>query len=140
MQLSQMIEWFRIRKINAIVTSGRFGAIGTFEDGEEGIVFAPPIKLNRFVDSTGAGDAFMAGLTSKIYKANALTFQGYYDAIAEARTWAAYACTTLGAASNCPSRNKLEELKAQYLSGENNRIEIVPAKEAQKILNTFDTE
>ena len=138
MRLSEMIEWFRVRKINIIVTIGKFGAVGAFENGEQGIVFAPPIILNQFVDSTGAGDAFMAGLASKIYRTNKLTFQGYVDAIAEARTWGAYACTTLGAASNCPSRKRLAEFKAQNMSGENNRIEIVPVKEVQKILNTFD--
>ena len=139
MNLSQIIEWFRIRKINAVITSNRFGAIGTFKDGKKGLIFARPIKIKGFVDSTGAGDAFMSGLASKIYQTNELTFEGYYDAIAEARIWAACACTTLGAASNCPNRKTLMEFQEKNLLRGHNQIEIVPIKEAGRKLKFFDT-
>ena len=139
MQLSQIIEWFRIRKINVIITSGKLGAIGSYKDGEKGLIFAPPIKTFEFVDSTGAGDAFIGGLASRISQTNDLSFERYCDAIAEARIWAAYACTTLGAASNCPTQNEIKVFKANNLIGVENQIKIVPAKEAENILDIFDT-
>jgi sugar/nucleoside kinase (ribokinase family) len=138
-QLSQMIEWFRIRKINAIVTSDKLGAIGTFGDGKKGLVFAPPVEIKNLVDSTGAGDAFMAGLVSKFFQKNDLTFEGFHDAISEARIWAAYACTSLGGATNCPDRKTLMEFQEKNLLKESNQIEILSIKDAERKLKVFDT-
>jgi sugar/nucleoside kinase (ribokinase family) len=75
--------------------------IGIFEDCKEGIIFAEPIKQKRFIDSTGAGDAFGAGLLSKLYLKEAFSFSDFFIAIVEARIWAAYACNSFGGVGNC---------------------------------------
>ena len=83
----------------------------------------------RFLDSTGAGDAFGAGLVSyfidkitelekskgRISKKDWVqitTIGNFVDAIERARHWAAYCCTTLGAANDCPDQNELERFRS----------------------------
>jgi sugar/nucleoside kinase (ribokinase family) len=110
--LSDMIRWFQERRITAVLTLDRFGALGTF-GGSKQVVFAPSFDLEDFEDSTGAGDAFGAGLVHSLCQGERQpTFDGFCTAIKEARLWAAHACTTRGAASRCPSRRELAAFKA----------------------------
>ena len=110
--LSDMLRWFQEREITAVLTLDRFGAVATFR-GLEGVLFAPAFELDNFEDSTGAGDAFGAGLVHSLCLAGGPpTFDGFYRAIKSARLWSAHACTTRGAASRCPSQAELEEFEA----------------------------
>jgi sugar/nucleoside kinase (ribokinase family) len=103
-----MLRWFQEREITAVLTLDRFGAVATFR-GLEGVLFAPSFELDDFEDSTGAGDAFGAGLVHSLCLSGGLpTFDGFYSAIKSARLWSAHACTTRGAASQCPSQAELE--------------------------------
>ncbi len=124
--LRDIIKWFQDNEITAVITMDKVGAIATLGSGEHGVIFARPYDLGgRLLDSTGAGDAFGSGLVSyfidkiteleklkgRISKkdwAQMMTIGNFEDAIERARHWAAYCCTTLGAASDCPDQNKLE--------------------------------
>jgi sugar/nucleoside kinase (ribokinase family) len=128
--LRDIIKWFQDNQVTAIITMDKVGALATLGGGEHGIIFARPYDLGeRLLDSTGAGDAFGAGVVSyfvdkiteleknenRISKkdwAQITTIGNFEDAIERARHWAAYCCTTLGAASNCPDRNELERFKS----------------------------
>ena len=105
--LADKLRWFQEREITAVLTLDRFGAVATFR-GSKGVVFAPAFELDSFLDSTGAGDAFGAGLVHSLCQAGRPpTLEEFVAAIATARLWSAYACTTRGAASECPSQVEL---------------------------------
>lgn len=127
--LRHMIEWFQQNEITAVITLEKMGAIATLKDGRDGVTFAKPYDLKeRLVDPTGAGDAFGAGLVSYIFdeltlaeKNRKLDASGqildevmkigkFEEAISRGRDWAAFACTTLGAANSCPDADKLADL------------------------------
>lgn len=109
--LVEMLHWFRERRITAVITLDRFGAVATYQ-GQEGVFFAPAFELDHFEDSTGAGDAFGAGLVHSLCLARqargALSFDSFQSALKRARLWAAHACTTRGATSHCPTREELD--------------------------------
>jgi sugar/nucleoside kinase (ribokinase family) len=108
-----MLRWFQDRRITAVLTLDRFGALGTF-CGSRDVVFAPSFALEDFEDSTGAGDAFGAGLVHSLCQAGRQpTFDCFCAAIKEARLWSAHACTTRGAASQCPSRQELAAFETE---------------------------
>ncbi|HTP08666.1 MAG TPA: carbohydrate kinase family protein, partial [Anaerolineae bacterium] len=127
--LRDMITWFQKNEITAVITMDRAGAIATLKDGQHGVIFARPYDLGeRFVDSTGAGDAFGAGLVSyfvdKVVEAEKrglrldghawdkiITIGNLEDAIERARCWAAHCCTTLGAASDCLTLPEFDDFR-----------------------------
>jgi sugar/nucleoside kinase (ribokinase family) len=106
--LTDMLRWFQEREITAVLTLDRFGAVATLR-GFEGVFFAPAFELASFEDSTGAGDAFGAGLVHSLcLNGKAPTTDSFSMALKTARLWSAHACTTRGAASECPSQAELE--------------------------------
>ena len=147
--LRDMIEWFQNHEITAVITMDKVGAIATLGNGEHGVIFARPYDLGgRLLDTTGAGDAFGAGLVSyfidKIIEleksknivskkdlSQITTIGNFEDGIERARHWAAYCCTTLGGASGCPTQKDLERFKST-LGGQ------VSALVKRGSLNDFD--
>jgi sugar/nucleoside kinase (ribokinase family) len=117
--LAEKLRWFQQREITAVLTLDRFGAVATFR-GSKGVVFAPAFELDNFLDSTGAGDAFGAGLVHSLCQAGGPpTLEAFVAAIATARLWSAYACTTRGAASECPSAAELAAFEDElHLKGQ----------------------
>jgi ribokinase len=78
--------------------------------GEEGALAVDRAALNRFpahrvnvVDTTGAGDAFRAGLAVKIAEGASLG-----DAVRFANACGALACTVMGAEPSMPKRKAVE--------------------------------
>jgi sugar/nucleoside kinase (ribokinase family) len=110
--LAEMLRWFQERGITAVLTLDRFGALAIL-GGSEDLFFAPAFDLDNFEDSTGAGDAFGAGLVHSLLQAGGPpTDDGFCTALKAARLWSAHACTTRGAASACPTRAELEAFEA----------------------------
>jgi sugar/nucleoside kinase (ribokinase family) len=111
--LVEMARWFQERRITAVITLDRFGAVATYRD-HEGVFFAPAFDLDRFEDSTGAGDAFGAGLVHTLCHlapgcaGGEVSHKAFGAALRQARMWAAHACTTRGATSHCPTRQELD--------------------------------
>ncbi|MCP4756844.1 MAG: carbohydrate kinase family protein [Proteobacteria bacterium] len=133
--LVDIIEWLRKKRITTLITLDKFGAIGTYKDGIEGIVLVRPYELEGFVDSTGAGDAFLSGLVSKLYRMNDFSFEDFQEAISEAGAWAAYACTKSGGAEKCPDEKSLLQFKKEGLSKKINPVEILSMKELADIID-----
>jgi ribokinase len=78
--------------------------------GEQGAMAVDRAALNRFpahkvkvVDSTGAGDAFRAGLAVKLAEGSSLD-----DAVRFANACGALACTIMGAEPSMPCREAVE--------------------------------
>jgi sugar/nucleoside kinase (ribokinase family) len=110
--LRQIVEWFRKREITVVITLSKFGAVGSYKNGKDGLIFAWPIETDTFVDSTGAGDAFSAGMVSELCKKPNFGFADFHSALNSAKFWATYACTTLGGAGDCPSMEKLVRFRS----------------------------
>ncbi len=133
--LEDILHWLRKRQITAIITIDRYGAIGTYKDGRDGIILAWPKEISGVVDTTGAGDAFGAGLVSKLRGKPKFTCEDFCRAIEEARIWAAYACTHLGASAFCPDSKALEKFQKNFRS---DPIEVLTGREAKRMLKIFD--
>ncbi len=108
--LKEIIKKIRELNINAIVTLDRFGAIGIMKGLTNSLFMARPVNIkDKFVDSTGAGDAFCAGMVYKLNGNKNFTKIDFKEAMEMARSWAAFACQSYGGAHHCPSKITIEE-------------------------------
>jgi len=138
--LIDMINWFKERSISVVITLDRFGAVGSYKTGQDGIIFAWPVELeaSEVIDPTGAGDAFAAGVISEICAHPSFEFQNFLAAINTGRYWSAYACTTLGGAGNCPDRSTIEKFRAEIERRGHNPIELINHKHAERDLKLIN--
>lgn len=109
--LASILGWFRER-CTVVVSLERFGAIGQLA-GSDRPVAAWPYLLENVADSTGAGDAMGAGLVASL-ALEGFELDGtdgpespFAMALAAGRACAAYACTTIGGAADCPDLDRL---------------------------------
>ncbi|MCB9726004.1 MAG: carbohydrate kinase family protein [Spirochaetaceae bacterium] len=115
LSLESILGWFRER-CTVVVTLERFGAIGQLVGHAEPIA-AWPLLIDEVADSTGAGDALGAGIAASMLvgpfgdesDAAEERLEEFAAALAFGRACGAYACTTIGGASDCPD---LEQLTA----------------------------
>ena len=93
----------------AVVTLGSSGCRWATVDGGAGEVRAPRVDV---VDTTGAGDAFMAALIWRLCEHHKCDIGG--EPIAEAAVWAtaagALACTRVGAIDGLPRADEVEAM------------------------------
>jgi sugar/nucleoside kinase (ribokinase family) len=138
--LVDMINWFRAREISVVITLDKFGAVGSYRTGKDGIIFAWPIELSEheMVDPTGAGDAFAAGFISEICAKTPTTFHDFYTAVDTGRYWSAYACTTLGGAGDCPSAATISKFRTRMERQIQNPIEVISQAHAERELRLID--
>lgn len=139
--LVDMIHWFQERAISVVITLDRFGAVGSYKAGDEGLIFAWPIELSptEMVDPTGAGDAFAAGVVSEICAHPNFGFTDFLAAITTGRYWSAYACTTLGGAADCPDRQIISKFRADIAQRKtHNRIELIDQDHAVRDLKLIN--
>jgi sugar/nucleoside kinase (ribokinase family) len=108
--LADIIKWFMNERINAVITLDKFGAVATHRSDDNGVFIAWPIIRRKHVkDTTGAGDAFAAGMASVLCENPEVTFSQFQKALDVARSWAAEACTHEGASSFCPNAKDIED-------------------------------
>lgn len=107
--LHWMIDWLRERVPAAVITAGSRGAIGFCRGSRNSFCVTAPSAL-EVLDSTGAGDAFAAGLVSHLAGTGRLKFDNLCRAMSVARTWAAFACVSFGGSGPAPDEVFLREL------------------------------
>jgi sugar/nucleoside kinase (ribokinase family) len=125
--LESILGWFRER-CSVVVTLERFGAIGQLA-GSDRPVAAWPFVLDDLVDSTGAGDAMGAGIVASMaiddFEASevddATRLDRFEAALDFGRVCGAYACTTLGGATRCPSLEALADFESHLRSERRDR-------------------
>jgi sugar/nucleoside kinase (ribokinase family) len=136
--LQAILKWLRNRSISAVITLSRFGAIGTFGDGNDGIILAWPLQTGKPADPTGAGDAFAAGMVASLKGNKNFSFDELKAAVATGRLWASYACTTIGASGKCPTIKDLAEFASKHTAPAKKDIEVTSSVNAERILDLFD--
>ncbi len=97
----------RLRHLNtsAVLTMDRFGAIAINPQSDDIYMAWPLINSAEVVDSTGAGDAFAAGMISVLCDIGpGYTTHHFEQALAEGSRWAAAACTIQGGAGRSPGK------------------------------------
>ena len=120
----------------------RLGAIATYKDDNDRIIFVKPFNIDTYVDSTGAGDAMGAGIVSRLYHKKDFSFSEFYDALEHSRIWAAHACTILGGAYRCSDRDNFSNFKtrfeAKFKDGWGPIVETKTLAEIEYILRIID--
>ncbi|HWO94214.1 MAG TPA: carbohydrate kinase family protein [Dehalococcoidia bacterium] len=128
--LHAMLDWFRDR-CTVVITLERLGAVAQFR-GSDSVIFAWPYDLppDVIADTTGAGDAFVAGVVSSALDVPLEDEDALLKAVEKGRLWASYACTTFGGANDCPTHEQLAQFPISHsllLQSERRRMsEAVP--------------
>jgi sugar/nucleoside kinase (ribokinase family) len=136
--LLEIIHHLSSLEISGIITLDKFGAIGFTKREKETIFMARPVSLGEeFVDSTGAGDAFCAGMVYKLDKDASFTSDKFKDAMEVARSWAVYACKSYGGANSCPSLETIESFHKKINS--ENEVLVYKDKQMVDILSLIDS-
>lgn len=135
--LTYIMEYLQANEITAVITLDRLGALCTFKDGRDGVLFAGPLEIPNYRDPTGAGDASMAGLLSALYGKPVVGFNELHEALDIARMWATYACLTPGGANECPTRETMDSYKGHINSHYKKEGKTLPAVE---VMETGDIE
>ena len=136
--LRDILTWFRERGVTIVITLDRLGAIASFKDGADGLVFAWPFDLEHVVDTTGAGDAFGAGLMSGLLKVTEPHFGDFLEAIKDARVWAAYACGSHGGASETPDLDTLRRFETSLSGRQLESVQTKSPTESELLLKLLD--
>jgi len=107
--LACLIQKIENLDINMIITLDKFGAIGIMKDEKETLFMARPINdIENFVDSTGAGDAYCAGMVSRLKGDKNFNATSFKEAMERGRSWASYACNSYGGANNTPTKDVID--------------------------------
>ncbi len=138
--LPNIMQWFMERQITIIVTMAKFGAVGIYRNGKDGIVFAMPTEVDdsEIRDPTGAGDAYSAGVVSELYANPNFSFQDFHRAIDTGRFWSTYACLDYGGSGNCPDKKTLSDFHNQLVTRSYNPIQVEHRNQAETYLRLID--
>ena len=137
--LPEMVKDLSERETTFVVTLDELGAVCTTPN-ESVILAVPPYSQKNAVDTTGAGDAFAAGIVYKTLRQEQLNQIILQDALDDARIWAANACMAQGGASTTPTKNELEVFKKLYAELHEKRtiVEDLDKNELYDMLNLLD--
>ena len=137
--LLDILDLLLKNRITAVITIERFGAIGIHKDNTNALVLAwPLIEINDIIDTTGAGDAFAAGMVSRLAGNTKVGFQDFLEAMERASFWSAYACTTLGGSGNCPGKRELEEFYRGDFAIGKKTVETKDKRSAEEFIKLID--
>jgi len=111
-QLKELLCWLSEKAKLSIITLGHVGAVAKRKNEDE-ICVAWPYDLRAVgKDSTGAGDAFGAGIVWTELNMGT-TDSSLVDRLAVSRLWAAYGCKTPGGADDCPNQKELAKFEKE---------------------------
>jgi len=110
---------------HVIITLDRMGALVIpSKNKRDHNIYAPELPLGTdYIDKTGAGDAFASGMVYHLMKNSMRVSEGNFTSISTqdleggakyARSWATYACTTLGGVNGCPAFNDIKQFHKEH--------------------------
>jgi sugar/nucleoside kinase (ribokinase family) len=135
--LCDIVKWLMDEEITSVITYRKIDIIAIFQRGamRGRILFASPFDAGRALDTTGAGDAFAAGMIAKLKDKVSIDFDSFASALDEGRIWAAFACTTIGSSNRSPTTDMLANFAKR---GTLRPIDVKDFLEAQKYLQFID--
>lgn len=138
-RLGDILEWFR-KRCTVAITLDRMGAVAQVKDTDQ-VFFIWPYELpaEMLVDTTGAGDAFAAGITWGLrqHKTVLRSVDAWRELFEQGALWAAYACCQEGGTRNCPDLEKLNNFKKEH-TGLVHGIDVFDALMGERILRLID--
>ncbi len=136
--LACLIQKVQDLSLTMIITLDQFGALGIMKDKPHTLFMARPIQdIEDFVDSTGAGDAFCAGMISKLKGKKYFTAEDFKEAMERGRSWATYACKSYGGANHCPSPQQVVTFHKEKTT--NNEVVLYHDAAMQDIIALVDS-
>ncbi len=135
--LYEIVTWLYKKRITTVITMNQAGAIGIFNRNEKGIIYSPGYHIENFVDSTGAGDAFMAGIVSRLHNKSDFGIEELTNAIERGQIWATYACTKLGASQACPNQEEIEKYESEIRENHPAPTQVLSIDDAKKYINSM---
>ncbi len=108
-EISEELKQLGIKVI--IITLGKKGALLIYEDDSH---ISPTIKIEKIVDTTGAGDAFSAGFMYEYLLLKDLTFDNLIKCVKIGNFVAGKCIQKLGARYGIPSREELEQFQKKF--------------------------
>ena len=134
--LEEILDWFR-DQCSVVITMERFGAVGRLK-GSDDIILAWPFDLDskEIVDTTGAGDAFCAGVVASAIAVPLKDEKSLKKAMEQGRTWGARACLTSGGAKDCPNLTELDSFAKKHTLFSSTQV--LSLKEARPLLRILD--
>jgi sugar/nucleoside kinase (ribokinase family) len=134
-----ILEWFRER-CTVVITLDRMGAVAQLKNSED-IYFVWPYELppDMIADTTGAGDAFAAGIAWSLAHKRRIPRQPkpWQEMLQRAALWAAYACCQQGGAMDCPSLESLNTFRKKN-TGLAHGVDVLEPKMGERILRLID--
>jgi sugar/nucleoside kinase (ribokinase family) len=112
--LEDILAWFK-DKCTVAITMERMGAVARLKGSNSVILLWPyDLRSDEIQDTTGVGDAFMAGVVAQALKTPLDSDDALCRVLENGRLWGAYACTTLGGANGCPSLPELNDFRTRH--------------------------
>jgi sugar/nucleoside kinase (ribokinase family) len=136
--LACLIKKVQDLSLTMIITLDKFGALGLMKDAKNTLFMARPFNdIEAFVDSTGAGDAFCAGMISKLKGKKYFGASEFKEAMERGRSWATYACMSYGGANDCPSPEQIVEFHKEKTA--DNEVVLYHDKGMQDVIALIDS-
>lgn len=134
--LPVILDWFTPH-CTVIVTLERMGAVARLQ-GSNRTVIAWPFGLapGEIVDTTGAGDAFGAGVVASMVTRPLDGDEALEQALRVGSLFASYSCTTRGGAGECPTRAELDLFNEEHAVVR--EMQTVEGEEAEGLLRLID--
>lgn len=134
--LPVILDWFAPH-CTVIVTLERMGAVGRLRGSNQTVIAWPyGMVPGEIVDTTGAGDAFGAGVVASMLKKPLRDDDALESSLRLGSLFASYCCTTLGGARDCPSREELELFGEEHAPVQ--RMQTLEGDEAEGMLRLID--
>jgi len=135
--LREILEWFRKRKLTAVLTMRKFGAIGTFKDLDCLFIAYPLIAADEVADTTGSGDAFAAGMVSYLRDKKGFDDVDFCKAMQRGRIWASCACKSAGGIGKEPGK-ELDKFMREHPDCERSPVEMRETSHAEEMIKFID--
>lgn len=134
--LPVILDWFA-PYCTVIVTLERMGAVGRLR-GSDRTIIAWPYGLvpGEIVDTTGAGDAFGAGVVASMLESPLTDDAALESSLHLGSLFASYSCTTWGGARDCPSREDLGLFSEEHAPVQ--KMQTLEGEEAEGMLRLID--
>lgn len=136
--INTVLDCLREMRVSAVLTMDKFGALAIHSKSDDIYVAWPIVNAYDVVDSTGAGDAFAAGMVSVLSDIGpAFTENDFQLALVEGSRWAGATCTTIGGAGRAPGK-ELSAFVENNKKCKRNNVETRKPINMQELLTFID--